>query len=369
MRIGLQATNIFFEGPKHAGVSRSSLQLLEAILEHKEHDYVIFVRHDSFVPEHWLDLPHVKVVRAWARTRSWHWFGRDLEPIKHKLNAWFSVSGYVPRTPGLVKGSLVYDTFWRKYANTYLEEDIRIHEAIAQNILRYSTFIASDSLATVHDFEETYGISTKKFVVLPLGIGQALDSPVPPSSSRPDCLPNAKEYLFTISTIEPRKNLPMLFSAFAQIASKFPELDLVIAGAKGWKTEGIVEHVATLGLEDRVHFLGFVPDEDVPALFQNARVAVTASLDEGFGLPVLEAMTFGTVIASSNVGALTEVGGEVPFYFDPTDLESMVAGIVFALESDEREARIAAGIERSKLFSWEASAKAVLDRIESLMKY
>lgn len=368
MRIGLQATNIFFEGPKHAGVSRSSLRLLEAILAHKQHEYVIFVRHDSFVPTHWLELPHVKVTRAWAKTRSWHWFGRDLEPIKHKLNAWFSVSGFVPRTPGLVKGSLVFDIFWRKYANTYLEEDIQIHEAMAKNIVRYSSFIASDSLATVHDFEETYGVSAEKFVVLPLGIGQAIDLLVSRGSLRPDCLPNAKEYLFTISTIEPRKNLPMLFLAFSQIASTYPDLHLVIAGAKGWKTEGILEQVATLGIEDRVHFLGFVPDEDVPDLFRNARVAVTASLDEGFGLPVLEAMTFGAVIASSNVGALTEVGGEVPYYFDPNNMDSMVAGIISALESDEREARIAAGIERSKLFSWEASAKTVLERIESLVK-
>ena len=162
--------------------------------------------------------------------------------------------------------------------------------------------------------------------------------------------------------------MPMLFRAFAHIASRYPTLDLVIAGAKGWKTDGIVETVVTLGIEDRVHFLGFVPDEEVPALFQHAKVAVTASLEEGFGLPVLEAMAFGTVIASSNSGALTEVGGDVPYYFDPLDLDSMVAGITLAIETKERDARIEAGIERSKLFSWEESAKAVLMRIESLVR-
>ena len=368
MKIGLQATNIFFEGPKHAGVSRTSLRLLEAILNHTEHQYVDFVRHDSPIPDHWLNMKHVKVVRTWRKTRSWHWFGRDLEPIKHKLNAWFSVSGFVPRTPGLVKGSIVYDIFWRKYSQTYTELDIKIHEAMAQNIMRYSTFIASDSHATVDDFNQLFQVAKKKFVVLPLGIGQDIVGPVVPNQPRPDCLPTNREYLFTISTIEPRKNLPMLFAAFAKIANKYPELDLVIAGVKGWKTEGIIEQVAALGIEDRVHFLGFVPDTEVPALFQNARVAVTASLEEGFGLPVLEAMTFGTVVASSNSGALTEVGGDVPFYFNPTDLDSVVSGLSSAIDADDRDSRISAGIERAKLFSWEMSAQTVLDRIVSSVK-
>jgi glycosyltransferase involved in cell wall biosynthesis len=159
-----------------------------------------------------------------------------------------------------------------------------------------------------------------------------------------------------------------LFRAFAQIAAKYPGVDLVIAGAKGWKTEGIIETVVELGMQDRVHFLGFVPDEEIPSLFQHAKVAVTASLEEGFGLPVLEAMTFGSVVASSNSGALTEVGGEIPYYFDPLSLDSMVAGITAAIETKERDVRIAAGIERSKLFSWESSAKAVLGRIEMLVK-
>lgn len=366
MRIGLQATNIFFEGPKHAGVSRTSLRLLEAILLHMEHEYVIFVRHDSPVPEHWLSFGHVKVVRTWTKTRSWHWIGRDLEPIKHRLDAWFSVSGFVPRTPNLVKGSLVHDTFWRKFPSTYTEEDIVIHEAMAQNIAKFSTFIACNSMATAHDFGEAYNVRPDKFVPLKFGIGQAPSEIL--TQAKPACLPNKNEYIFTISTLEPRKNLPMLFDAFAQLTSQHPNLDLVIAGAKGWKTDGIAERVTTLGIEDKVHFLGFVPDEDVAALFRHARVAVTASLEEGFGVPVLEAMTYGTIIASSNSPALIEVGGDIPFYFDPTNLDSIVQTIEKALACEARDATIQAGIERSKDFSWAKSADTILAKIESLVK-
>lgn len=362
MRIGLQATNIFFEGPKHAGVSRTSLRLLEAILLHTEHQYVVFVRHDSQVPEHWLTQNHIKVVRTWAKTRSWHWIGRDIEPIKHKLNAWFSASGFVPRTPGLVKGSLVHDIFWRKYPETYTEEDIVIHEAMARNIAKYSNFIASNSLATAHDFGTTYHVPPEKFVPLKFGVGQASVG----SMNRPACLPSKNDYLFTISTLEPRKNLPMLFEAFALVLKTFPTLDLVVAGAKGWKTDGISDKVTELGISDRVHFLGFVPDEEVAALFHHSKVAVTASLEEGFGVPVLEAMTYGAMVAASNSPALQEVGGIVPYYFDPTNAEAIAQGIMSALNESERDERIRAGITRAKDFSWEASAQTVLDRMKAL---
>lgn len=365
MRLGLQATNIFFEGPKHAGVSRTSLRLLEAILKHEENEYVVFVRPESPVPDHWQHLKHVQVERTWTKTRSWHYLGRDLEPIKHRLRAWFSLSGYVPRTPGIVKGSLVHDIFWRKYPETYTQLDIDIHEKMAQNIARYSTFIASNSEATANDFSNTFSVPRNRFVTLPFGVGQA-NSFVPHATQRPDVLPIDHDYLFTISTLEPRKNLPRLFEAFAKLI-RWPEysgLDLVVAGAKGWKTEGIGVRVKELGLENRVHFLGFVPDEIVPGLFQHARLAITPSLDEGFGVPVLEAMTYGALIASSDTPALREIGGDVPYYFDPRDDDSMVEGIVKALSAADRERRIERGISRAETFSWDASAAKVLERIE-----
>ena len=365
MRIGLQATNIFFEGPKHAGVSRTSLQLLEAILKRTEHEYVIFVRHDSPIPDHWLSLPHVQVVRAWARTRSWHWIGRDLEPWKHKLDAWFSVSGFVPRTSGLIKGSLIHDIFWRKYPETYTPEDIEIHERMAQNIAKYSTFIACNSQTTATDFGEAYGVPTDRFVPLRFGVGQAVET-VGTALPRPAGLPTQSDYLFTLSTLEPRKNLPMLFEAFAKLRTVHPNLDLVVTGAKGWKTDGIVERVAALGIIDHVHFLGFVPDSEIPALFQNARVSVTASLEEGFGVPVLEAMTYGSLVACSNSPALVEVGGDVPFYFDPKDYDSIASGIELALACSDREARVHAGYDRASLFSWDKSADLVLERLTAL---
>ncbi len=362
MRIGLQATNIFFEGPKHAGVSRSSLRLLEAILEHKEHEYVVFVRPESPVPERWQRLKHVQVERTWKKTRTWHYLGRDLEPVRHRLKAWFSVSGYVARTPGIVRASLVHDVFWRKYPETYTQEDIDIHERMAQNIAQYSTFIAANSQSTAIQFGETYKLSPDRFLVLPFGVGQDVDNP---RQDRPASLPSDRDYLFTISTLEPRKNLLRLFEAYAKALKNpaFANVDLVIAGAKGWKTEGILERVEALGLRERIHFLGFVPDSDVPACFQHSRAAITASLDEGFGVPVLEAMKYGAVVAASDVPAIREIGLDIPYYFDPLNVESIDTVLQLIVQAPDREERILRGLKRSLDFSWSKSAQLVLDRL------
>lgn len=363
MRIGLQATNIFFEGPKHAGVSRTSLRLLEAILKHDEHEYVVFVRPESPIPEHWKSMRHVEVVRTWQKTRTWHYIGRDIEPLRYKLKAWFSVSGYVPRTPGVLKGSLVHDVFWRKYPDTYTEEDINIHERMAKNIAQHADFIAANSHATADQFGAAYKLNPNKFLVLPFGIGQ--DTIPAESLPRPKSLTSDRDYIFTISTLEPRKNLPRLFEAFAMLSEKvaYAGIDLVVAGAKGWKTDGIKERVHKLAIQNRVHFLGFVPDEEVPALFQHARMAVTASLDEGFGVPVLEALTYGSVVAASQVPAIQEIGQDLPFYFDPLDASSIASAIKGGLTCTDRMERIAKGKVRSADFSWEKSAEMVLNRL------
>jgi glycosyltransferase involved in cell wall biosynthesis len=259
---------------------------------------------------------------------------------------------------------LIHDIFWRKYADTYTEEDRGIHEKMAQNIASHSTFIASNSQSTAKDFGEAYGVDPAKFIVLPFGIGQDLPTASITRYERPQCLPDDRDYIFTISTLEPRKNLPRLFEAFAKINGERPDLNLVIAGAKGWKTDGIAERVATLGLENKIHFLGFVPDADVPALFQHAKVSVTASLEEGFGVPVLEAMTYGSVVAASNSPALKEIGEDIPFYFEPTDVDSIAQGLRQALDTPDRDEKIVLAQKRSQHFSWAKSATLLLDRIQ-----
>jgi glycosyltransferase involved in cell wall biosynthesis len=371
MRLGLQATNIFFEGSKHAGVSRSSLQLLEAILRKDEHEYVVFVRPDSPIPAHWLSMAHVKVVRASKRTRTWHLIGRDLEPIRHGLRNWFSVSGYVPKTPGVKTATLIHDIFFHTFADTYTEEDRIIHERMYQNSAKHASFVFSNSQSTAQQFSSHFGYPADRIIPLPFGIGQpkgAGDNVAPLSESdRSEIgLPSGK-YILSVSTLEPRKNFPRLLRAFSNVADhpSLAGVTLAVAGGKGWKTSEIFEEIARSGLSDRIVFLGYVEDENLIKLYRAAEFAVTASLEEGFGIPALEALTYGCPVCSSNAGALREVGGDLPIYFDPTDESQISAALIGAAERKDRNQLIQAGIERSKLFGWDKSADVVLSTFQS----
>jgi glycosyltransferase involved in cell wall biosynthesis len=360
MKLALQAMNIFMDGSKHAGVSRTSLQLLEAILRRTDHQYIVFTRPEFVIPDHWKNQDHITVVPTWTRTRTWHLIGREFFAMKYRPDAWFSVSGYVPRLPGLIKGSLVHDIFYRTFADSFTEEDRLIHEAMSLNIARNSTFIAANSDATIKAFSGLYQIPEERFFKLPFGIGQAIEGdPIPVPGLKP------QSYILALSTLEPRKNFPRLLEAYAKLIKERPDLnlDLVIAGGKGWKENSVYESIENLGIASRIKFTGYVPDGSVPWLFQNARLAATVSLDEGFGVPVLEAMTFGSPLVCSNAPALKEVGGNFPTYVNPLDVQSIYNGIEFAL-AQERDERKQLGKDRSSLFSWDQSAIILLDQLK-----
>ena len=370
MRIGLQAMNIFLEGSKHAGVSRTSLCLLEALLEISDHEYVVFIRPDFECPSHWTAMRHVKIVRTWSKTRSWTIIGRELAPLYHHLDAWFSVSGPVPKLPMKVKGSLVHDIFYRTYASTFTDQDRRIHEKMSQNIARYSSFIACNSVATADEFSAAYGIQRDKFVPLPFGIGQVSSgNEVADTKVRLSELGvSSNKYIFSISTLEPRKNFPRLLEAFNQVARLdcFNGTNLVIAGGRGWNEDDTLNAVHKFHLEDRVQFLGYVADADVPVLFSGAEIAVSASLDEGFGVPLLEAMHYGCPLVSSDRPAMREVGGDLPIYFEPTSVDSIANALIAGINRTNREDLISLGFERSKQFSWQKSADLLLKHMSKL---
>ncbi len=124
---------------------------------------------------------------------------------------------------------------------------------------------------------------------------------------------------------------------------------LVITGGKGWMFESIFEQVKALGLENRVHFPGFVDDADLPALYSAADLFAYVSLYEGFGLPLLEAMACGTPVIASNVSSLPEVVGDVGVQVDPRDVDDITRALSLMIErSDLRDNSIAAGIDRAR---------------------
>jgi glycosyltransferase involved in cell wall biosynthesis len=165
------------------------------------------------------------------------------------------------------------------------------------------------------------------------------------------------EFVLSVGTIEPRKNLSRLVSAFASICGRHPDLLLVIAGMKGWMYDGLMQTVKDLNLESRVIFTGFVSEEEKPFLIAAAKVFAYPSLYEGFGIPVLEALACGIPTVTSNVSSLPEVAGDAALTIDPYNVAELSSALE-RLISDEllRERLAREAVRQAAKFTWAKTA-------------
>ncbi len=174
-------------------------------------------------------------------------------------------------------------------------------------------------------------------------------------------------YLLCVGTREPRKNLDRAIMAFAEIASKYPELSLLIAGKYGWGEDNSKFKIQNSKLESKVKLLGFVEQEDLAALYSRAEAFVYPSLYEGFGLPILDAMSCGAPVVTSNVGSMKEVAGESAVLIDPESVDSIAEGVLKILKNASlRNELKAKGLKRSGEFSWDKTALQTLNVYHSL---
>lgn len=171
-------------------------------------------------------------------------------------------------------------------------------------------------------------------------------------------------FILALNTLEPRKNVEGAVQAFAAIAER-PGMEkhrLVLAGARGWKTDAIeAALVSNPGLKDRIVLAGYVPDHLLAALYSEATVFVYLSWYEGFGLPPLEAMACGTPVLSSNTSSLPEVVGDAGVLVDPHRPDLVAEALADLLGDPELRRRYSrAGLSRASLFSWERTADGVV---------
>lgn len=167
-----------------------------------------------------------------------------------------------------------------------------------------------------------------------------------------------------VGNSNPRKNLKRLMTAFDMAKEKGIPHQLIIAGEQGWKFDR-EEALNGLKHKDDIRFIGFVPDDDMPALYSAASLFVFPSLYEGFGIPVIEAQSCGTPVLTSNCSSLPEVGGDAAVYVDPYDIEDIRRGILEILQDDKlQEALVEKGYKNAKRYSWQKSAELLNEIIE-----
>ena len=237
--------------------------------------------------------------------------------------------------------------------------------AIMDSVNPAADFIIANSAATARDVATTIPLPGDRMFVTPFAASTELFFP----EASPERLRQVRErygipdgpYLLSLGTLEPRKNLPLLMEAYSGLLARgeLPGVALVLVGPVGWKAEPVFATLAARPeLAGRVHHTGFVADEDLAAIYSGARAFVYASLYEGFGLPVLEAMQCGTPVITSNVSSLPEVGGDAVEYVGPEDRTALAGALLRLATDDARAAELRRkGLERARTFSWDRTAE------------
>jgi glycosyltransferase involved in cell wall biosynthesis len=345
-----------------------TLNLLRALLRlDRDHDYVVYAR--SHALSYLQDLPrHAAVVDIGPKSRSlrllWEQVALPLDLRRRRAGLLHSPHHTTPLLwcpcPRLLT---VHDvTFfilpgrypWPR--RLYFQFFTLLGARRAAAVLVPSASVSDD----VHNF---LGISRHSITVTPEGVDPAFQP-----LDQADCRRLAREryglpegYILSLGTREPGKNRGAVFWALRYLMDAGADPHLAVVGQEAWGAGEERDAVQKLGLGEHVHFLGYVPQDDLPALYNAASVFVFPSLYEGFGLPVLEAMACGTPVVTSGVSALPEVAGDAAVLVDPNDAHAIADAVNYIWSSPAEAERLRrAGLERAASFTWDACAEATL---------
>jgi len=386
MRIGIDYTSAVHQGAGIGRYTRGLIQALAAIDHH--HQYTLLVAGKipkskisnlkSQIPNpnfqiKFIPLSHRLMTILWHRLR----LPIPVEVFTGRLDLFHSPDFTLPPARCRRTCLTVHDLSFMRYpAGAFPAQRDFLMRTVPRSVARAGHILA-DSESTRTDLIELMSVKPGKVTVLYPGVEPRF-RPITDEATLAAVRARYRlppRFILHVGTLEPRKNLPRLIEAFHKFQGEKTNLEpgtwnlkLVLAGGKGWLYEGIFETVARLGLEDAVHFPGYVDDVDLPALYTLADLFVYPSMYEGFGLPPLEAMACGTPVVASAASSLPEVVGEAGLLVPPTDTEALAGAIERALTDSELRAELREkGFAQARRFDWLVSAECLFEQYRRLL--
>jgi len=389
MRIGIDAR---FFGPKQKGLGRYVQKLIKNLKDSGEFEFVIFLRKENFNDFHPPSKNFKKVLADWR----WYTFAEQIfmpyiiwrEKIDLMHFPHFNVPLFCPTKFVVTIHDLVLKKFPTKKATTLNPLFYKIkklgYKIVLSRAVKKSQKIITPSNFTKKEILKYFKIKPEKIVVIYEGVSKKIEEQKVAffHDREKKRLKNLKilekygivrPYILYVGNAYPHKNLEGFILAFAKTIdskqSTVNNLRLVLVGEIDYFYKKLILTInKQLITNNLVVFTGFVSDEELPELYRNATLYVSPAFLEGFGLPALEAMSYGVPVAASNTGAQREILGEAALYFRPDDILDMAEKISLLLKDvNLREGLINKGFEQLKKYSWQNMAEETLRVYRSIL--
>lgn len=313
-----------------------------------------------------IDVPGLRVVPVTARGRlgriAWEQLRQPgacaaLTPPADLVHGLAFSLPLLSRLPGVVT---VYDLSFLRLPDRFPAAQRLYLSTITRLSCRRARRVIAISEATRRDVAELLGVPSTRIDLAYPGV-DARFRPLPAEAVAAfrarHGLP--ERFILYLGTLEPRKNLPALVRAFAQLRRDEPDLHLVLAGGRGWWYHSLLRMIDDFQLSAVVHLPGFVPAEDLPLWYNAATAFAYPSNFEGFGLPVAEALACGRPTVTGDSSSLPEAGGAVAARVPVEDVDALTAALSHALRPESAERALALGPTHAAAFTWEATAAAL----------
>lgn len=361
MRIGIDISQIVYQ----TGVSRYTSELVKHLLKIDPNNHYFFYAGSlrqrqilrSFLTE--IRTSKTSAAISWLSPHLADLFWNRLNLLPpdtgRNLDIFHASNWALPKTKAKLI-TTIHDLTFLKYPQTHTPYSVAVHTRHLTRAKKYADRIIAVSESTKKDLID-YGIPEEKISVI-YEAANPIFKPVDPCSVKAK-YGLTEDYFLSVGTLEPRKNLKRLieaFSALLPVRQAGHTSQLAIAGPIGWG--------GSLKTASNVKFLGFVPDEDLAGLYSGAKAFVYPSLYEGFGLPVLEALSCGCPVITSNLSSLPEVGGDAAIYVNPKS----VTEITKAMMAIQKMSLSQKALVQAKKFSWEKTARDTLKLYQEVVK-
>ena len=379
MEVAIDAQLVSFgQSYRNAGVSRYTQTLLEALgsqeptaVESAEQHYSVLINASELAAANESTLgglpnvtlvPNRRPITSPARRVAWEQFVLPHELRRMGVDVFHAPVNVLPARVPCPSVVTIHDLAFYHYPE-YFRPSRRLYQRVlTSHSARRATLIAADSESAKRDIVEFLRVPEDRVEVIYIALGRDFhpvrDTEQLAAFRAAHNLP--ERYLLYLGTLEPRKNLERLVTAYARLRTERPETPpLVVAGAKGWYFQPLFERVHALGAENTITFVGYVSREEQALWYSAATAFLYPSLYEGFGLPVLEALACGTPTLTSNVSSLPEAAGDVALQVAPTDTDALADGIRRLLEDEQLRSQMAlAGPEWAGRFTRERMARS-----------